>query len=345
MSLVRMQQQRSRLRAEPIAEVCGFVASNKPVQIVPAASRLPQSLSKAPAYTSLRRSTLLCSRDTPKATAAAAAKTQHERALSLLRTVLATAKLPEPAASEKQAWGLDVLEEQRLALVRMLRDTQSAQAEKVVAAHALMSSRAACGLVDATSARAYGRALRQSSAYGIAMPAAAHAVSSNDSLASSLSSTSSEATLNDGDSDGGGDDAMDGPSRPGLIESWAANSFWRGMSARPWSASRPGSVCSDRTLPVADATGMCWSLDAGDDAASAWGQFYASLGGVRIPTRFRQLMMRNDKLRCPLKNRLVEPNPRRLAFEDHIRATGSVPTLDLSASTKPPSTLRRQLWR
>ncbi|KAJ1891433.1 hypothetical protein LPJ66_006924, partial [Kickxella alabastrina] len=270
MSLVRMQQQqqRSRLRAEPIAEVCGFVASNKPVRIVPAASRLPQSLSKAPAYTSLRRSTLLCSRDTPKAPAAAAAKTQHERALSLLRTVLATTKLvplseglqPEPAASEKQVWGLDVLEEQRLALVRMLRDTQRAQAEKVVAAHALMSSRAACGLVDAASARAYGRALRQSSAYGIAMPAAAHAVSSDDSLASSLSSTSSEATLNDGD------DAMDGPSRPGLIESWAANSFWRGMSARPWAASRPGSVCSDRTLvsiqislpvaePVADATG------------------------------------------------------------------------------------------
>ncbi|KAJ1891541.1 hypothetical protein LPJ66_006863, partial [Kickxella alabastrina] len=274
MSLVRMQQQqqRSRLRAEPIAEVCGFVASNKPVRIVPAASRLPQSLSKAPAYTSPRRSTLLCSRDTSKV--AATAKTQHERALSLLRTVLATAKLvplseglqPEPAASEKQAWGLDVLEEQRLALVRMLRDTQSAQAEKVVAAHALMSSRAGCGLVDAASARAYGRALHQSPAYGIAMPAAAHAVSSDDSLASSLSSTSSEATLNDGDGDGDGDDAMDGPSRPGLIESWAANSFWRGMSARPWSASRPGSVCSDRTLvsiqislpvaePVADATG------------------------------------------------------------------------------------------
>ncbi|KAJ1932429.1 hypothetical protein FBU59_006373 [Linderina macrospora] len=99
-----------------------------------------------------------------------------------------------------------------------------------------------------------------------------------------------------------------------------------------------------------DHLGICWPLDdSAREAARSWGRFYADLGDTRVPSRFRtperslamlateQLMMQNDKIVCPLKNRLQEPNPRRQQFEEYVRATGSLPPPAVSSeSVKSP---------
>ncbi|KAJ2664526.1 hypothetical protein IWW48_000779 [Coemansia sp. RSA 1200] len=108
--------------------------------------------------------------------------------------------------------------------------------------------------------------------------------------------------------------------------------------------------------PMADELGVCWPLDeALSERAGSWGHFYAQLGDVRVPTRFRtphqslvmlateQSMMASDKIVCPLKNRLQEPNPRRQLFEDHIRETGLLPPPLPTSSNRPRSPLCNQL--
>ncbi|KAJ2548653.1 hypothetical protein GGH95_006393, partial [Coemansia sp. RSA 1836] len=177
------------------------------------------------------------------------------------------------------------------------------------------------------------------------------------SLSSSLDSAESEATLS------AESDAAAEPE--GLFELWASGGgFWRRRTGHGRRASSvhtavaPEEAEEEEEEPkpaaMADHAGTCWPLDAAaGDAARGWGRFYAELGGVRVPTRFRvprhslamlaaeQLMMRNDKIVCPLKNRLQEPNPRRQRFEAHIHATGTVPPAHAHAHAQGRSPLHK----
>ncbi|KAJ1721246.1 hypothetical protein LPJ53_004203 [Coemansia erecta] len=408
--LVRPNSQRTKLRAEPVAELCDFVAScSKPTRLqkAPLSADAKQTLLKrqATSYTSLRRTSRLVDRDTasPAAKRSAADK-QHERTLVLLRTVLESAtraaseqQVPEQTASEDRSTvATATLEEKRQALVELLREMQSPNAESIVPTHSLLCNRAKLGLLDSQSARKHGHAMaRAGNGAAAAMPIGivAGPLSGDSTLASSLESDASDETLTEADGDseydgleiqlsGDRSGQLPAPSatstglKASLIDMWANNGgFWRGVSVRPWStrASRRASTCSVNTLisaqdsrsadtlevaeAVPDVGGICWALsDALEELAKqSWTRFYASLGGVRVPTRFRtpehslnmlaceQLMMRNDKLICPLKNRTQEPNPRRQLFEEFIRATGTVPPPDSAADRKACSPLRSEL--
>ncbi|KAJ2695067.1 hypothetical protein GGH99_000341 [Coemansia sp. RSA 1285] len=131
----------------------------------------------------------------------------------------------------------------------------------------------------------------------------------------------------------------------------ASNSNSNSNSQPPAEAEAAGAV-----PPMADELGVCWPLDeASSERAGSWGHFYAQLGDVRVPTRFRtphqslvmlateQSMMASDKIVCPLKNRLQEPNPRRQLFEDHIRETGLLPPPLPTGTNRPRSPLCNQL--
>ncbi|KAJ2473995.1 hypothetical protein GGI02_000456 [Coemansia sp. RSA 2322] len=277
---------------------------------------------------------------------------RHERTLELLRGVLGRAVYEAAESSEisepVERWGLR-LKEQRAAFAGALRALQHPHGDTIEALNALLCNRVAIGLLDAASAGEHGRRSRGRGVGGgcgaqpIAMAGGGRErAGGSRSLSSSLGSDDSAAETLDGDGDGDADRAGDAD-RDGL---------WR-------THRRSASVCSDHTAvgsdscedALADGMGTCWPLDAASaDAARAWGRFYADLGGVRVPTRFRvprhslamlaaeQLMMRNDKIVCPLKNRLHEPNPRRQRFEDHIAATGELPP-------PPPAALRRSPLR
>ncbi|KAJ2391139.1 hypothetical protein GGI05_003027 [Coemansia sp. RSA 2603] len=409
--LVRPNSQRTKLRAEPVAELCDFVAScSKPtrIQTAPTSSGAKQTLLKRQkaSYTSLRRTSPLVDRNTPRsATNNPATDKQHERTLALLKTVLESAArvaseqqtAEQTAAEDRSVLATATLEEKRQALIEMLREMQSPNAENIVSTHTLLCNRAKLGLLDSQSARKHGHAMLRAGGSGAAaMPIGfvAGPLSGDSTLASSLESDASDETLTEAD----GDSEYDGleiqlsgdrstqqsaPSvttmglKASLIDMWANNGgFWRGVSVRPWStrASRRASTCSVNTLisaqdarttdtlemaeAVPDVGGICWALsDALEELAKqSWTRFYASLGGVRVPTRFRtpehslnmlaceQLMMQNDKLICPLKNRTQEPNPRRQQFEEFIRTTGTVPQPDSAADRKACSPLRSELY-
>ncbi|KAJ2243307.1 hypothetical protein GGI13_006649 [Coemansia sp. RSA 455] len=284
----------------------------------------------------------------------------------------------EPAT--RVLWSL-TLDEQRIAFIETLHQLQHPHAEVIGSLNSLLCNRVAIGLLCPTSAADYSCALQRAACnnsaavpidiVGLTRSAAAC------SLSSSFDSDESVTTLGADDVerfDLG--DAVDQAEQTvqglklGLVEMWASGGFWRGVSTRSWSSGsshRGSSVHSTHTAvaeeprpavaeakpaAITDHLGTCWPLDeASKDVASGWGRFYAELGGVRVPTRFRvplhslamlateQLMMRNDKIVCPLKNRLQEANPRRQRFEDYINATGTIPL------QVPPTKLRRSPLR
>ncbi|KAJ2310019.1 hypothetical protein H4S02_009177 [Coemansia sp. RSA 2611] len=308
----------ARLRCEPVAEVSGVVAGHKPVRLA-----RPAKAAGAKAVLPLRRSAPLLSR-----LGAAPAK-QHERTLDILRSVLASALATAGAsddadpATPQPRWD-DALAEKRAAFVDALRELQHPHADAIGAISELLDNRVRLGLLSAAAARDFA-ATADDAALTLANTPAT-------SLSSSLGSDESGETL-----------AADEPERLDPI-AWA-HSQWR-------SARRGRSIASDATLvePTAapDDMGVCWPLDYG--SSRACGRFFADLGEVRVPSRFRvpqnslamlageQLMMRNDKIVCPLKNRLQEVNPRRQCFEDYVRATGAIPPPP--AAVRPPSRLR-----
>ncbi|KAJ2887835.1 hypothetical protein FB639_001046 [Coemansia asiatica] len=428
MATFRSNSQKTRLRAEPVTGICGIVASgNAPVRL-PAA---PMTLKRQSSYASLKsNATLHASDENAKPTVIT--EKQHQRVLELLRIALASAaniSLPgselqsetnktaaHTAASislreERRARAVATLEKQRLALVGILRETQSPNAETIVSTHSLLCNRSRLRLLDMASARDYGRTMQgEADSQQVTEPIGIgnQEQAADATLASSLASDTSEETLietgaeADVDLDAEYDGLMirtsaDGGSAPvstassttsstissatssatssttssaglkaSLVEIWASNGFWRGASARSWSntrTSRRESVCSINTLAIdqvaalPDVGGVCWALTEAlhELSTQSWSRFYASLGGVRVPTRYRtprhslnmlateQLMMCNDKLVCPLKNRVQEPNPRRQVFEEYIRTTGTLPPPDSVADRKIRSPLCNEL--
>ncbi|KAJ2802564.1 hypothetical protein H4R20_003232 [Coemansia guatemalensis] len=387
----------ARLRSEPVAEVCGFVASNTPTRL--AATRRSCGMaaakgtpSKQLAHVSpLRRSPSLLGRSHYTENAAVE-KQQYGRALEILRTLLASATItadcsektkgadPEPAVQ----WDLE-LAQKRAAFVEALRELQHPHADTIEAINALLANRTSLGLLTAATASGYAANTgNDEDDDDMELPLTIFNSSGSpaNSMSSSLDSDESAETLaNSGVCDNGlldedelalvdAEEQPDQSSEPSFIEAWAAGELWSGAASR-----RSASICSDSTLDgaseamrvhssclaedaapaaIPDDMGICWPLDDLTGAsARSWGRFYADLGEVRVPTRFRvpqnslsmlateQLMMRNDKIVCPLKNRLQEVNPRRQCFEDYIRATGTVPP---SPSTvKPRSPLRSEV--
>ncbi|KAJ1717930.1 hypothetical protein LPJ61_007035, partial [Coemansia biformis] len=261
-------------------------------------------------------------------------------------------------ASEKPARWAAVLAEERAAVVEALRELQHPHAETIGAIHALLENRVWLGLFSRAAAC---RVVAQWPDI-LELPLTITAtVSAASSVSSSLESDESAATLACTSDDalaassydqldaGLGDYDEDGGDPLSLVEPWAASGYWCGSSVcsettlvggSDAAARVPDSAATADARPavMADEMGICWPVGgAASDAACSWGRFYAELGEVRVPTRFRvpqhslsklateQLMMRNDKIICPLKNRLQEANPRRQDFEDHIRATGTIP--------------------
>ncbi|KAJ2701823.1 hypothetical protein H4218_001207 [Coemansia sp. IMI 209128] len=280
----------------------------------------------------------------------------------------------EPAA--RALWRL-TLDEQRIAFIETLRQLQHPHADVIGSLNVLLCNRVAIGLLGPNSAADYRCAMQRPACMDAALPIDIVGLTRSVaacSLSSSFGSDESATTL--GAEDGERFDSGEAADpfeqtvqglKLGLVEMWASNGFWRGASARSRSdaSGRPRrssahsvhTVVGDEPRPgaaeakpaaITDHMGTCWPLDeASKEAASSWGRFYADLGGVRVPTRFRvprhslamlateQLMMRNDKIVCPLKNRLQEANPRRQRFEDFINATGTIPL------PAPPAKLRR----
>ncbi|KAJ2453240.1 hypothetical protein EV183_002394 [Coemansia sp. RSA 2336] len=292
-----------RRHSEPVAEVSGVVANHKGM-------RIDTSMGAS----SLKRST--------SAAKLLSAGLQHERALEMLRCVLAAATaLAEEAQEEERRWDV-ALAAKRAVFVEGLRAQQHPQAETISTTAMLLHNRVRLGLVSAESAAAYAEA--EGEGVGLAL-----AGSVEPSPASSLDSMG---TL-------GGSE----PAEP--VAAWAGGGRWGG-------ARRGRSIASDRTLAgdaalEPDELGVCWPV-AGGGAREA-PRFDAELGAVRVPPRFRvpqhslamlageQRMMRSDKIVCPLKNRLQEVNPRRQGFEDVVRATGAIP----APPAAQPSPLRR----
>ncbi|KAJ2610792.1 hypothetical protein H4S08_003451 [Coemansia sp. RSA 1365] len=386
----------ARLRSEPVAEVCGFVASNKPTRLASAQSSCRMSAamggpSKQLAHVSpLRRSPSLLGRSHyPKD--AAVEKQQYGRALEILRTLLASAtittdsseKTKEAEAEPAVRWDIE-LAQKRAAFVEALRELQHPHADMIEAINALLVNRAGLGLFTAAAASGYAA---DASDDDMELPLTIVNSSSSpvNSMSSSLDSDESTETLANDEtcdeelldeaelvigSDVGTEGQPDKCPDSSFTEAWAFGELWSGAANR-----RSASICSDTTLDAAgealrvhnnnmvedpaptavpDDMGICWPLDDLSNAsAHSWGRFYAELGEVRIPTRFRvpqnslsmlateQLMMRNDKIVCPLKNRLQEANPRRQYFEDYVRATGSVPPP--SSAVKLLSPLRSEV--
>ncbi|KAJ2876381.1 hypothetical protein GGH93_000790 [Coemansia aciculifera] len=376
-----------RTRTAPIAELSSVVAYNAP-------PRLPKSsttqLTKKKSYASLHSSALLHGRTSVrKSSSSPIPSASHERALELLRTVLATAQVlgselepsqevvaesTEPAA--RALWSL-TLDEQRIAFIETLHQLQHPHADVIGSLNSLLCNRVAIGLLCPTSATDYSCAMQRAACnssaavpidiVGLTRSAAAC------SLSSSFGSDESVTTLGADDAErfdlGDAIDQVEQTAQGlklSLVEMWASGGFWRGVSTRSWNNNHRGSsvhsaqtVVAEEPSPaevrptaITDHLGTCWPLDeASKDITSGWGRFYADLGGVRVPTRFRvprhsltmlateQLMMHNDKIVCPLKNRLQEANPRRQRFEDYINATGTIPL------QVPPTKLRRSPLR
>ncbi|KAJ2341984.1 hypothetical protein IWW50_005918 [Coemansia erecta] len=236
---------------------------------------------------------------------------KHGRSLEILRTILGARAAGEHG---EEQWD-GALAEKRQGFVDALRELQHPQAEAIGHVHALLDNRAQLGLVSAGAAREYV----EERALGGA------------SLASSLASEESASTL---DSE---------PPRELLFGEPAWERRFRGRS-----------ISSERTCVDAraepDTQGVCWPLGAAAGARAHVGSFFADLGEVRVPSRFRvpqhslgmlaceQRMVGSDKIVCPLKNRLQEVNPRRQAFEDYVRATGCIPPPP--AAARRPSPLR-----
>ncbi|KAJ2156168.1 hypothetical protein GGF46_005372 [Coemansia sp. RSA 552] len=363
-----MPYTQARLRSEPIAELCGVVAGNRPVRSAQTPATvpgvLPKQKQKQSGFSSpLRRTASLLGRSLASDSSAKHKKQQqqqlHERTLEILRTILASAK-PAVAVTDSQSQDAEKtstsgwvasLDEKRSAFVEALRELQHPHAEGIEAIHALLCNRACLGLLSADAAGDFaGRPAVAADDLDLSLALDSTAESPTVSLSSSLGSEESAATL-DGDAD------EDSPAEEtGLggrvIEMWASSGRWGGAAG---GGRRGRSICSERTLVAGEGTragcgaaddaqaepddmGVCWPLDAAaKEAAGSWGRFYADLGEARVPTRFRvpqhslsmlaseQLMMRNDKIVCPLKNRLQEVNPRRQCFEDFVRATGTIP--------------------
>ncbi|KAI9501663.1 hypothetical protein BX070DRAFT_236551 [Coemansia spiralis] len=417
-----IRYQPPRLHAEPIAELSGFVACNKPVRLSKQGSTV--SLLRKPSLSPLHL-TKNSSNIVSGSNNSISISSNHERTLEMLRTVLCSIKpldssceLEASIALHKEALEMQApqklvgLESHRASLIEALRELQHPGAETIASINALLCNRVKLGLLNATSAASYHVFSVQSIDADdvLTMPIGfvgksivSHTADSNN-ISSSLDSNGSSETLTEEDDDddingpatyAGDIDVLDAcvagssdePSavisaKTGLIEMWASNGFWRGVSTRPWSASssvRRSSTFSGSTLAegtsdsvndaynnhgasvpsanvavkaLPDDMGICWPLDdVASEAASSWGRFYADLGGVRVPTRFRtprhslamlateQRMMCNDKIVCPLKNRLQEPNPRRQQFEDYIRETGTLPPPPPVSRNKPRSPL------
>ncbi|KAJ2745741.1 hypothetical protein GGI20_001911 [Coemansia sp. BCRC 34301] len=379
----------TRTRTAPVAELSNVMAHNLPPRLPkPAIATTGGSaqLARKKSYASLHSNALLHGRASLDKKSSSTLATSaipvasHQRALELLRSVLATVQGPiielelsqtvdsivaesiEPAA--RAFWSL-TLDERRATFIEALHQLQHPHADVIGSLNLLLCNRVAIGLLDPVSASDYSTAQQRAAAAEAAAAACNGAVpiaiadltprcSAAYSLSSSFDSSESETTLVAGDdvdsfdlgisADQAEQQTAQGLKR-GLVEMWANGGFWRGMSARPQSSSRRASsvhtvAAEEPAKPVAmtDHTGACWPLDdVSKDVARSWGRFYADLGGVRVPTRFRvphhslamlateQLMMRNDKIVCPLKNRLQEANPRRQLFEDYIHATGTIP--------------------
>ncbi|PIA15311.1 hypothetical protein COEREDRAFT_82069 [Coemansia reversa NRRL 1564] len=386
----------TRLCSEPVAEVCGFVASNKPTRLAAAQSscRMAAAMggpNKQLAHVSpLRRSPSLLGRSHYPEDAAVE-KQQYGRALEILRTLLASAtiatdsseKTKEADAEPAVRWDLE-LAQKRAAFVEALQELQHPHADIIEAINVLLVNRAGLGLLTAAAANDYVADTGDDD-MELTLTIVNSSGSPVNSMSSSLDSEESTETLANGETRDDEmldeaelviDDDLDAEGQPdkgsesSFIEAWASGELWSGAPNR-----RSASICSDSTLnaagealrlqnnnmaedtaptPVPDDMGICWPLDdLSSPSARSWGRFYAELGEVRIPTRFRvpqnslfmlateQLMMRNDKIVCPLKNRLQEANPRRQCFEDYVRATGTVPP---SPSTvKPLSPLRSEV--
>ncbi|KAJ1965357.1 hypothetical protein GGI12_000835 [Dipsacomyces acuminosporus] len=401
-----------RLRAEPVAELSGFVASSVCAKTMSRLSKLQPS-----SPTTQSSVAFIHHKEQPDSSK----RDQHERVLELLRTALASANLISTTtdittvASDNAECSTPVqqrpsLEQHRAILAALLRDMQNPQAEAIVAVNSLLSNRTKLGLLDPASVREYCYAAQSSDSPDeegtVAYPIgpSSHLCAGESNLSSSFNSDDTAATLASSEEEcaearaaashiGPPEEGEEGPVgfetplqqhasrsiKSSFIEGWASSGFWRGVSARSWSSvdsssgRRRTSVSSERTAvalgdaplsteasadaPVAlpDVLGICWPLDdAAKEAANSWGRFYAELGDVRVPTRFRsplnslamlateQLMMRNDKIVCPLKNRLLEANPRRQRFEDYIRTTGSIPPPGY-AGELPASSLRNEV--
>ncbi|KAJ1665993.1 hypothetical protein IW140_000581 [Coemansia sp. RSA 1813] len=442
MSLALPYPQPPRLRAEPVAELSGFVASNKPAwQTAKHDTRKTQ----LPRHAS-SQSLLHCAKNTSRLATTAIHRSSdngssHERALEMLRTVLYSTRPPSSSDSDVDAAQHEAksveshasqmpasLETHRATFLETLYDAQDPAAESIAAINALLCNRVKLGLLDSVSASSYHARASQSAdsdgtlamRIGFVDESEEQQLGDGDGsgngsgdISSSLNSNGSSDTLTSDDAnasaagtaetttgpyavDSSGDNNNNEQQQPPvqgtksrLIEMWATNGFWRGVSTRAWSGysqqeRRRSSVCSGSTLAAGigdsdadtdtdnigqvapnpstvtatmpDEMGICWPLDdASSERTNSWGRFYADLGGLRIPTRYRtpnrslamlateQRMMLNDKIVCPLKNRLQEPNPRRQQFEDYIRETGSLPLPQSTCSSRPLSPLCSQL--
>ncbi|KAJ2503025.1 hypothetical protein GGH96_000624 [Coemansia sp. RSA 1972] len=232
--------------------------------------------------------------------------TKHNRTLDILRTILGTTVLSETIPSRQ--WDSE-LETKRLEFVDALRELQHPHAETIADVHALLDNRVQLGLVSADAAREFSP--------------------SNDTLADISPSSSLE-------SESLGSEASIESEAPTVHESQTVHDMLDEAVRTRW---RGRSISSERTCvdmePETDALGVCWPLHG---ACTQTGSgFYALLGEVRVPSRFRvpshslmmlaseQRMVASDKIVCPLKNRLQEVNPKRQGFEDYVRATGCIP--------------------
>ncbi|KAJ1913013.1 hypothetical protein H4219_005384 [Mycoemilia scoparia] len=100
-----------------------------------------------------------------------------------------------------------------------------------------------------------------------------------------------------------------------------------GNESYKFRASGCSNCCYDIEL-LDDMYDMCWPLDPAEKAAVAE-EARKSMPQVQIPPRYRgaslqplateQLMMKEGKIICPLKNRLARANTRRIAFEVALR--------------------------
>ncbi|KAJ2456379.1 hypothetical protein GGF42_003271 [Coemansia sp. RSA 2424] len=379
MPVVVVPYMATRTRTAPVAELSNVMAYNAPPRglLAKAGGGCGGQLTKKKSYASLHGNSalLLCGSPTNLDKKSSASATRAIRALELLRSALAAAQVlggelelrPEAAVADvaesiepaaRAFWGL-TLDEQRAAFVSTLRLVQHPHADVIGPLNLLLCNRAAIGLLSPASAADYSYAMQRaacsgSSAVPIAIASLARSAAAACSLSSSLDSSESEATL------AAESDAAAEPE--GLFELWASGGgLWRRASSVHTAVAieeeEEEAAEEPKPAAMADHAGTCWPLDAaaGDAAARGWGRFYAELGGVRVPTRFRvprhslamlaceQLMMRNDKIVCPLKNRLQEPNPRRQRFEAHIHATGTVPPAHAHAHAQGRSPLHKKL--
>ncbi|KAJ1799327.1 hypothetical protein LPJ59_001910 [Coemansia sp. RSA 2399] len=422
MSIALPYPQPPRLRAEPVAELSGFVACNKPAWQRAIHNTGKTQLPRHPGSQSL----LHCAESTSRLTTAAACNSSHERTLEMLRTVLSSSMMSSPSDSDtgaikhetksvvsqasKMSAGLEV---HRATFLESLYDVQDSAAESIAATNALLCNRVKLGLLDSASAKNYYAQMAQA-ADGDDMLAISigfadesdeqHQLGDGEGdISSSLNSNGSSDTLTPDDTEMAVDISGDDNDEPqqqqhqqqpaqgtkaSLIEMWATNGFWRGVSTRAWSSytqqrRRRSSACSGSTLAtgvcdieadkdtdadnieqtasattaaISDEMSICWPLDdASRERTRSVGRFYTDLGGLHVPSRYRtpnrslamlateQRMMVNDKIVCPLKNRLQEPNPGRQQFEDYIREIGSLALAQSAFNNKSPSPLCNQL--